>query len=88
MEIGKEQDINRSFLNEYRPCAQNKAKMHYWNFVMEGENKVPHVLRSNAKPGLSYVDGRCEALLKLIENLSIQILSFNRPDWERLNKET
>lgn len=87
MEVGKEQDSKRNFLNDFRPCAQNKGKMHYWNFVEE-ENKTPHVLRSNAKPGLSYVDGRCETLLKLIENLSSQILSFNRPDWERLNKET
>lgn len=89
MEVGKEQDSKRNFLNEFRPCAQNKSKMHYWNFVEEEEeSKTPHVLRSNAKPALSYCDERCERLLKLIENLGSQLLSFNKPDWDRLNRET
>jgi hypothetical protein len=87
MEIGKEQDDKRLFLNEFRPCGLNKAKMHYWNFV-ETENVTPHVLRSNARPELSYCDKRCEELMALIEHMSKMLVSFNKENWDRLNKET
>ena len=87
IEIGKEQDDKRAFLNEFRPCGLNKAKMHYWNFV-ETENVTPHVLRSNARPTNSYSDKRCEELIALIEDMSRHMLSFNKENWDRLNKET
>lgn len=87
MEIGKEQDDKRLFLNEFRSCGQNKSKMHYWNFV-ETENVTPHVLRSNARPELSYCDNRCEELIALIEHMSKMLVSFNKENWEKLFKET
>ena len=87
MEVGKEQDEKRLFLNEFRSCGLNKAKMHYWNFV-ETENVTPHVLRSNARPELSYCDKRCEELMALIEHMSKMLVSFNKENWDRLNKET
>ena len=87
MEVGKEQDDKRLFLNEFRSCGLNKAKMHYWNFV-ETENVTPHVLRSNARPELSYCDKRCEELMALIEHMSKMLVSFNKENWDRLNKET
>jgi hypothetical protein len=87
MEVGKEQDDKRLFLNEFRSCGLNKAKMHYWNFV-ETENVTPHVLRSNARPELSYCDKRCEELTALIEHMSKMLVSFNKENWDRLNKET
>ncbi len=56
----KKQDKKRNFLNNMRPP-------HCWNFFEDGEEKTPHVLRHDADPTKSYIDGRVEQLLEHID---------------------
>ena len=44
------------------------------NFVEENEEtKVPHVLRAAADPNASYIDGRVQALLTIIEGMGTHL---------------
>jgi len=46
------------------------------------------VLRVEADPTASYVDGRCEALQALIETMAKELLEHNRDQWVYLNGMT
>lgn len=61
--------------------------MHIWHFVEE-EGKTPHVLRPNADPTASYVDGRCQELYSLIEKMGEQLRDHNKDTWMWLNQMT
>lgn len=62
IEEGKIEDSKRKFMNPLRPHEMK------WNFFYDDESKRPkHVLRPDAAPQKCYIDGRIEALLKVIE---------------------
>lgn len=53
LEKGKEEDKCRDFADTLRPHRR------IWNFIGdEEESKLPHVLRAQADPTQSYIDGR------------------------------
>ena len=74
IEKGEEEDKKRNLLNEFRPCGlddgRHEKPMHIWHFVEEEESKTPHVLRTKADPNASYVDGRCQELMQLIQTMA------------------
>jgi hypothetical protein len=74
-------DKNRNFLNQMRPpfC---------WNFFEDQEEKTPHILRHNADPRESYIDGRIEDLMEDISSIGYN-LSHQEPEkWSTLRKFT
>lgn len=73
----------RRFMNSIRPP-------HYWNFFEEGaeEMKVKHVLRYNAKPTESYIDGRVESVLQQIEEIGHNLMKYEETKWKLLLKYT
>lgn len=75
---GKIMDERRKVLNSNRPDKK------IWNVKEEEGDPIPHVLRVNADPRLSYNDGRIEEILEVIEKLSEHLKNEQEPSWERL----
>lgn len=73
----------RRFMNEIRPPM-------YWNFFEDGPEiqKVKHVLRYNAKPTESYIDGRVDKILQVIEEIGMSLQRYEENNWAMLRKRT
>ena len=82
-EDGKVEDQKRQFITPLRPHKK------IWNFVEEDEEtKVPHVLRAAADPNASYIDGRVQALLTIIEGMGTHLRMHDDQAWNHLNNMT
>ena len=82
-EDGKIEDQKRQFITPLRPHKK------IWNFVEEDEEtKVPHVLRATADPNASYIDGRVQALLTIIEGMGTHLRMHDDQAWNHLNNMT
>ena len=82
-EDGKIEDQKRQFITPLRPHKK------IWNFVEEDEEtKVPHVLRAAADPNASYIDGRVQALLTIIEGMGTHLRMHDDQAWNHLNNMT
>ena len=75
IEQGEIEDQRRKFAEMLRPDR------HIWNFFDEG----PHVLRANADPNASYIDGRVADLLVVIEGMGTHLRMHNNESWDHLN---
>ena len=82
-ELGAEEDLKRQFLETMRPDKR------CWNFIQaDDENKVPHVLRAAANPNSTYIDGRVQDLITVVEGMGVHLRLHEPDDWEHLNKMT
>lgn len=80
-EEGKQHDKIRSFMDRFR------SDSHIWDFVLEEEfMKVPHVMRVQADPCKSYVDGRVQRLMDLISTIGSQLKTLNAERWQLINE--
>ena len=63
---------------------------YYWNFYEDckEEEKVPHVLRFNAKPQESYRDGRVEKILDNLERIGMNLKNYEPEKFNLLRKQT
>ena len=83
IEEGKSEDSKRKFMVPLRPHQR------IWNFEYDDEKKRPkHVLRPDAKPQESYIDGRIEKLLALITEIANNLKVHTQERWEKLNRHT
>lgn len=83
VELGEVEDQKRRFINQFR--SDNK----HWNFIEEDEEtKVPHLLRANADPNRSYIDGRVADLLVVIEGMATHLRMHAEDAWNHLNAQT
>ena len=73
---GEIEDQKRKFAEMLRPDR------HIWNFY---DDSVPHVLRANADPNASYIDGRVADLLVVMEGLGTHLRMHNNESWDHLN---
>ena len=81
-EEAKIEDASRKFVEPLRPNNQ------IWNFIDDSAEPIPHLLRANADPHASYIDGRVGKLISLIEELGIHLKNKESESWTRLNKCT
>ena len=85
LEEGKVEDRQRNFLNKMRPHAQ------IWNFIQDDDAETPkieHVMRADADPNASYIDGRVANLLELIRGLGTHLMIHQEVAWKVLNDQT
>ena len=77
---GEIEDQRRKFAEMLRPDR------HIWNFFDDSEEtKLAHVLRANADPNASYIDGRVADLLVVIEGMGTHLRMHNNESWDHLN---
>ena len=83
IEEGKIEDGKRKFMNPLRPSDR------IWNFVYDDEKSRPkHVLRPEADPVKSYIDGRIEKLQAAIEQQAECLKTFTPERWDKLMMHT
>ena len=75
IEEGKIFDKKRNFKNPLRPHSK------VWNFEEE-KDPVPHVLRPEADPMVSYEDGRVQKLQDLVIQLGVQLKTHQAERWK------
>lgn len=62
---------------------------HCWNFFEDSDEiKTEHVLRADADPNASYLDGRVKKFMEDIENLGYHLTKYQDKNWEMLRKFT
>lgn len=77
---GEIEDQRRKFAEMLRPDRG------IWNFFDDNEEtKLAHVLRANADPNASYIDGRVADLLVVIEGMGTHLRMHNNESWDHLN---
>ena len=82
-ELGAVEDAHRKFLNKHRPHERK------WNFIQDDAAvAVPHVLRASADPRKSYIDGRVQNLLQLLEMMGAHLRMHDDKAWNHLNVMT
>lgn len=52
------------------------------------ESKMPHVLRANADPNASYIDGRVADFLTVIEGMGTHMRMHQADAWHHINNMT
>jgi len=83
IELGAIEDKKRKFITPLRPHEK------IWNFIQDNEEEaVPHVLRANADPNQSYIDGRVGDLLNVIEGIGAHLRVHQADAWYHLNSMT
>lgn len=83
IELGVIEDKKRKFITPLRPHLK------IWNFIQDDETEaVPHVLRANADPNVSYIDGRIGDLINVIEGIGAHLRMHNADAWHHLNSMT
>ena len=63
---------------------------HFWNFFDDApeHEKVKHMLRYDADPKKCYEDGRIEKILENIEQIGMNLRSYEDKKWTRIRKQT
>lgn len=61
---------------------------HCWNFFEDSEEKTPHVLRHDADPRVSYIDGRVHDLLEDINQIGYNLSHHEIETWKVLRERT
>lgn len=81
--VSQLQDKKRRFLTDLRPGK-------IWNFFEDcpEDEKIDHILRYNANPNASYVDGRIEEIMKNIDEISMNLQGHAEVVWKQLLTNT
>lgn len=83
IEEGKMEDTRRKFMEPLRPSDK------IWNFHYDDDKTRPkHVLRPDADPTKSYIDGRIEKIQAAIEQQAEHLKTFTAERWDKLMMHT